>query len=72
MRKVRTRISPSISVLAVVAAACGDDGGDEDGGGGGEPAVPYSEIGESSALELIAWHGYTEDGTTGGTRTTTG
>ena len=36
-------------------------------GGGGEPAVTYSEIGEGEgALELIAWHGYTEDGTTEG------
>ncbi|MCI0632739.1 MAG: extracellular solute-binding protein [Actinobacteria bacterium] len=56
----------SLSVLLVVAAACGDDGGG-DGGGAIEPAVTYSEIGEGEgALELIAWHGYTEDGTTEG------
>ena len=66
MRKARTWFAV-LSVLAVVAAACGDDGGDEGGGDGGEPAVTYSEIGEGEgALELIAWHGYTEDGTTEG------
>ena len=57
----------SLSVLLVVAAACGDDGGgdgDGDGGGAIEPAVTFSEIGEGEgALELIAWHGYTQDGT---------
>ena len=59
----------SLAVLMVVAAACGDDGdGGGDGGGGTiEPAVTYSEIGEGEgSLELIAWHGYTEDGTTEG------
>jgi putative spermidine/putrescine transport system substrate-binding protein len=66
MRKARTWFAV-LSVLAVVAAACGDDGGDGGGGDGGEPAVTYSEIGEGEgALELIAWHGYTEDGTTEG------
>jgi putative spermidine/putrescine transport system substrate-binding protein len=64
-----------VSVLAVVAAACGDDGDGDGGGGGGgetggggiEPSVTFSEIGEGEgALELIAWHGYTEDGTTEG------
>ncbi len=55
----------ALSVLLVVAAACGDGGGD--GGGAIEPATTYSEIGEGEgALELIAWHGYTEDGTTEG------
>ena len=40
------------------------------GDGGGEtitPAITYDAIGEGEgALELIAWHGYTEDGTTEG------
>jgi putative spermidine/putrescine transport system substrate-binding protein len=54
-----------MAVLAFVAAACGDDGGD--GGGAIEPPVVYDEIGElEGQLELIAWHGYTEDGTTEG------
>jgi putative spermidine/putrescine transport system substrate-binding protein len=57
------------SVLALVAAACG---GDDDGGGGGGggptgPAKTYSSIGETEgALNLIAWAGYVEDGTTEG------
>ncbi len=62
-----------MGVLALVAAACGDDDGDGDGGGGdggGEtitPTVTFDAIGEGEgALELIAWHGYTEDGTTEG------
>jgi putative spermidine/putrescine transport system substrate-binding protein len=54
-----------MAVLAFVAAACGDDGGD--GGGAIEPPGVYDEIGElEGQLELIAWHGYTEDGTTEG------
>jgi putative spermidine/putrescine transport system substrate-binding protein len=55
------------AVLALVAAACGEDGDGEGGAvtGGIEPPVTYNEIGElEGELELIAWHGYTEDGTT--------
>ena len=60
-----------MGVLALVAAACGDDDGGGDGGGGGgetiTPAITYDAIGEGEgALELVAWHGYTEDGTTEG------
>ena len=66
MSKARTWLAV-LSVLAVVAAACGDDGGDGGADDGGEPAVTFDEIGEGEgALELIAWHGYTEDGTTEG------
>jgi putative spermidine/putrescine transport system substrate-binding protein len=53
------------SVLALVAAACGEDAAEP--GGGGEPPVVYDEIGDAEGqLNLIAWHGYTEDGTTEG------
>jgi putative spermidine/putrescine transport system substrate-binding protein len=53
------------SVLAVVAAACGEDAAEPSGDG--EPPVVYDEIGEGEGqLNLIAWHGYTEDGTTEG------
>jgi putative spermidine/putrescine transport system substrate-binding protein len=54
-------------VIAVVAAACGEDGGGGDGDGATEPPVVFDEIGElEGQLDLIAWHGYTEDGTTAG------
>jgi putative spermidine/putrescine transport system substrate-binding protein len=54
-----------VGVLAIVAAACGgDDGG---GGGGGDTPSPsvIGSIGEGEgALNLIAWPGYAEDGST--------
>jgi putative spermidine/putrescine transport system substrate-binding protein len=66
MSKARTWLAV-VGVLALVAAACGDDDGGGDGGGAIEPPVVYDEIGElEGQLELIAWHGYTEDGTTEG------
>ena len=57
-----------LAALAVVAAACGDDETPSgDTGGTIEPAKVYSSIGETEGeLELIAWHGYTEDGTSEG------
>jgi putative spermidine/putrescine transport system substrate-binding protein len=70
MRKaLRWLILPAALVL--FAAACGEEtpapGGDGDGGGTIEPPVVYDTIGEGEgSLELIAWHGYTEDGTTEG------
>ena len=61
-----------IGVLALVAAACGSDDGDgggSTGGGGGDggetiaPATTFDAIGDTEgALSLIAWNGYTEDG----------
>ena len=65
MRKAR-RWLVGAAALALVGAACGDDGG-TGGSGGGEPAVTYDKIGDGEgALSLIAWSGYTEDGTTEG------
>jgi putative spermidine/putrescine transport system substrate-binding protein len=57
-----------LAVLAVVAAACGnDEGGEQEGGGAIVPAKTYASIGETEGqLELIAWPGYTEDGTSEG------
>jgi putative spermidine/putrescine transport system substrate-binding protein len=58
-------------VLALVGAACGSDNGDggggggtgESGGGGIQPPTTYDSIGATEgALSLIAWNGYTEDG----------
>ena len=54
-----------LAALALVGAACGEDAPET--GDGGEPAVVYDQIGEAEGqLKLIAWHGYTEDGTTEG------
>ena len=64
MRKV-SRWLVVCAVLGLVVAACGEDAPEP--GGGGEPPVVYDEIGEGEGqLNLIAWHGYTEDGTTEG------
>ncbi len=53
-----------ISTLALIAAACGDDATEP---GGGDDIKTYDTIGEGEGqLKLIAWHGYTEDGTTEG------
>jgi putative spermidine/putrescine transport system substrate-binding protein len=60
------RWSAALAVVALVGAGCSDDGSTTAGGddGGAEPAVEVvSEIGETEGeLNLIAWHGYTEDG----------
>ncbi len=66
MKKVGRWIAV-LGVLALVAAACGEDEPGGSGGGPVEPAVVFDEIGElEGQLEIIAWHGYTEDGTTEG------
>jgi putative spermidine/putrescine transport system substrate-binding protein len=57
-----------LAALAIVAAACGDDDtpSGETGGATG-PAKTYDTIGETEgSLELIAWAGYVEDGTSEG------
>ena len=53
--------------LAIVAAACGSDDTSGATGGAIEPSKTYTKIGETEgALELIAWAGYVEDGTSAG------
>ena len=59
----------ALAALAVVAAACGNDEGSGGGatGGGIEPSKTYTSIGEPEGeLNLIAWAGYVEDGTSDG------
>jgi putative spermidine/putrescine transport system substrate-binding protein len=52
-----------LATLALVAAACGDDTVEP----GGEDVTTFDAIGEGEGkLDLIAWVGYTEDGTTEG------
>ena len=53
----------AFGVLALIGAACSDDGGT----GGESSASAISSIGPTEGeLNLIAWVGYTEDGTTEG------
>ena len=67
MSKVRTWFVV-LAALAIVAAACGEDDTTSGATGGAiEPSKSYTKIGETEgALELIAWAGYVEDGTSAG------
>jgi putative spermidine/putrescine transport system substrate-binding protein len=67
MSKVRTWFVV-LAALGIVAAACGDDDTTSSATGGAiEPSKTYTTIGEpEGALELIAWAGYVEDGTSEG------
>ena len=67
MNKVRTWFVV-LAALAIVAAACGEDDTTSGATGGAiEPAKTYDSIGETEgSLELIAWAGYVEDGTSEG------
>ena len=63
MRKV-SRWLVGFAALTLIAAACGDDTTEP---GGGDDVKTFDSIGEGEGqLKLIAWHGYTEDGTTEG------
>jgi len=57
-----------LAALAIVAASCGNDESPSgESGGGIEPAKTYHSIGKTEgSLELIAWAGYVEDGTSEG------
>ena len=73
MKMIRTWLV-ALAALALVAAACGSDDGTEGSTGGAiEPSKTYTSIGETEGeLNLIAWAGYVEDGTTKAVRRTTG
>ena len=63
MRKV-SRWLVGFAALTLIASACGDDTPEP---GSGDDVKTYDSIGEGEGqLKLIAWHGYTEDGTTEG------
>jgi putative spermidine/putrescine transport system substrate-binding protein len=66
-KKVRTWLVV-LAALAIVAAACGDEETPSgESGGAIEPSKTYTSIGEPEGeLNLIAWIGYVEDGTTEG------
>jgi putative spermidine/putrescine transport system substrate-binding protein len=62
MRKVRGVLAV-LAAFALAASACGDDGGGGDGDGGRGGVV--TEIGEGEGqVNIIAWPGYIEDGST--------
>ncbi len=65
--KKTIRLLATLSALALIGAACSSDSGGSTGstGGSSAPAVNVvSEIGPTEGeLNLIAWNGYTEDGT---------
>ena len=59
MRTGKLAIAAVAVVAALVAAACGDDSG------GGSSAAPLDKLGAGEgALNIIAWAGYAEDGST--------
>jgi putative spermidine/putrescine transport system substrate-binding protein len=64
----RMRLSAVALTLALLAAACGgggDDGGGSTGAGGGGGSDLPTKIGKGEGeLNLIAWPGYVEDGST--------
>ena len=67
MNKVRTWFVV-LAALGIVAAACSNDDTTSGSTGGAiEPSKTYTKIGETEgSLELIAWAGYVEDGTSEG------
>jgi putative spermidine/putrescine transport system substrate-binding protein len=57
----------AVATLTLIAAACGEDTTPSDGGASIEPTKTFDQIGDGEgSLKLIAWAGYTEDGTTEG------
>ncbi len=69
MSRTLSRWLAVVGVLAVVAAACSSDDSSEpaatgtSGATGEAPTATYTEIGTTEGeLNLIAWNGYTEDG----------
>jgi putative spermidine/putrescine transport system substrate-binding protein len=70
MQKTKWRVGALVAIFALVLAACGGD--DEGGGGGGgssgftAPNIPMQQsIGQTEgALNLVAWAGYVENGST--------
>jgi putative spermidine/putrescine transport system substrate-binding protein len=64
MRKM-SRWMAALATLALVGAACGSDSETDTGATGNQPTVEVvSEVGPTEGeLNLIAWNGYTEDGT---------
>jgi putative spermidine/putrescine transport system substrate-binding protein len=61
--KVHRKLGLLLAVGFLVAAACSKSSGGSGGGASASPAKTYSSIGTGEGqLNLIAWNGYTEDG----------
>ena len=55
----------TLALVALTAAGCGDDDDDSGGGGGGEDSATLTKVGKGEGeVNLIAWAGYVEDGST--------
>ena len=63
--RTRWRLLVVLAVAALVGAGCGSDGGGGGGGGGGQTGALPTEVGEGEgAVNIVAWAGYIEDGST--------
>ena len=55
----------TLALAAFTAAGCGDDDDDGGGGGGGDESAALQKVGKGEGqVNLIAWAGYVEDGST--------
>ena len=55
----------TLALAALTAAGCGDDDDDGGGGGGGDESAALTKVGKGEGqVNLIAWAGYVEDGST--------
>ncbi len=55
----------TLALAALTAAGCGDDDEDGGGGGGGDESAALEKVGKGEGqVNLIAWAGYVEDGST--------
>jgi putative spermidine/putrescine transport system substrate-binding protein len=65
MTRTRWRLLVGLSAAMLVGAACTSDGGGGGGGGGGNGGALPTEVGEGEGeLNIVAWAGYIEDGST--------
>jgi putative spermidine/putrescine transport system substrate-binding protein len=55
----------TLALAALTAAGCGDDDDDSGGGGGGDESAALKKVGKGEGeVDLVAWAGYVEDGST--------
>ena len=55
----------TLALAALTAAGCGDDDDDGGGGGDGDESAALQKVGKGEGeVDLVAWAGYVEDGST--------